>query len=81
MTDRDIVVGDVVLFNAHNMSVLPTDGVVLSTKDVKVDESALTGEPDPLQKDQDEHPFLFAGTVCPSSASAAQAWTANQLSM
>jgi magnesium-transporting ATPase (P-type) len=43
VTDRDIVVGDVVLFNAHNMSVLPTDGVVLATKDVKVDESALTG--------------------------------------
>jgi magnesium-transporting ATPase (P-type) len=68
VTDRDIVVGDVVLFNAHNMSVLPTDGVVLSTKDVKVDESALTGEPDPLQKDQDEHPFLFAGTVCTSGS-------------
>ena len=42
VTDRDIVVGDVVLFNAHNMSVLPTDGVVLSTKDVKVAARALS---------------------------------------
>jgi Ca2+ transporting ATPase len=61
--DREIVVGDVVQFNSHNQSVVSADGVLITGHDVKVDESSLTGEPDPIAKDPHEVPFLFAGTV------------------
>jgi len=67
LPDREIVVGDIVQFNAHNQSVFCADGILLSGSDVKVDESSLTGEPDPLAK-SDEVPFLFAGTVCTSGS-------------
>jgi Ca2+ transporting ATPase len=67
VTDRDIVVGDIILFNAHNMSIIPADGIILSHKDAKVDESTLTGEPEPLTKDEDQ-PFMFSGTVCVSGS-------------
>lgn len=61
VTDAEIVVGDVLAFNAHSLASLPCDGVLLSGSDVKVDESSLTGEPDPMPKTA-EAPFLVSGT-------------------
>ncbi len=45
--DDDIVVGDVLAFNAHSRANIPCDGLMISGADVKVDESSLTGEPEP----------------------------------
>ena len=45
--DDGIVVGDVLSFNAHTNANIPCDGILLSGADVKVDESSLTGEPEP----------------------------------
>jgi len=61
VTDAEIVVGDVIAFNAHSLASLPCDGVLLSGSDVKVDESSLTGEPDPMPKTA-EAPFCVSGT-------------------
>merc|ERR1719321_2372778 len=48
VTDDRIVVGDIVSFNSHNASVIPADCILLSGFGVKTDESALTGEPEPM---------------------------------
>jgi len=62
VTDEDICVGDIMSFNAHMASIISCDGIFLSGKDVKTDESALTGEPEPIAKDLD-HPFMISGTT------------------
>lgn len=45
---RELVVGDVLYFNIGEM--LAVDGLMLSGSEVRVDESALTGESDPIRK-------------------------------
>jgi Ca2+ transporting ATPase len=62
LPDAEIVVGDVVNFNSHNCSSLPADGILLQGNDVKVDESTLTGEPEPMTKHVVEDPFMYSGT-------------------
>mmetsp|Transcript_123461 Transcript_123461/g.345696 ORF Transcript_123461/g.345696 Transcript_123461/m.345696 type:complete len:1037 (+) Transcript_123461:76-3186(+) len=62
VTDQDICVGDIVSFNAHMAAIISCDGIFLSGKDVKTDESALTGEPEPIAKNE-EHPFMISGTT------------------
>ena len=45
VTDDDIVVGDVLSVNSHNLASIPADCVLLGpVADLKMDESALTGE-------------------------------------
>jgi len=46
VTDDDIVVGDILSVNAHNLASIPADCVLLGppTADLKMNESALTGE-------------------------------------
>jgi len=46
VTDDDIVVGDVLSVNSHNLASIPADCVLLgpSTSDLKLNESSLTGE-------------------------------------
>jgi Ca2+ transporting ATPase len=45
VTDAEIVVGDVLLVNSHNLATIPADCVVLSPSGgLKMDESSLTGE-------------------------------------
>ena len=46
--------------------------MLIQGKDVKVDESSLTGEPDPIAKDPHDVPFMFAGTVVTESAGTTQ---------
>ena len=47
VTDAEIVVGDLLSFNSHNLASIPCDGLLLQGTDVKMDEAALTGEPEP----------------------------------
>lgn len=46
VTDEDIVVGDVLSVNSHNLASIPADCILLgpATSDLKMDESTLTGE-------------------------------------
>lgn len=62
VTDDDIVVGDIVSFNAHMAATISCDGVLLNGEGVKTDESALTGEPEPIAKSSDA-PFMISGTT------------------
>lgn len=41
---------------------LPTDGIVLQSNDLKIDESSLTGESDLVKKSVVRDPMLLAGT-------------------
>ena len=64
LADKDIVVGDVVTFNAHNAASIPADGLMLGGSGVKMDESSLTGEPEPVVKTVGASPFILSGTTC-----------------
>jgi len=59
---RDIVVGDVVRVAVGD--VIAADGILLEGTDVKMDESALTGEPVLVAKEADaaRDPFVLSGT-------------------
>jgi Ca2+ transporting ATPase len=49
--DDDIVVGDILSVNSHALASIPADCVLLGpSADLKVDESTLTGESDPVKK-------------------------------
>ncbi|VDN97833.1 unnamed protein product [Rodentolepis nana] len=56
----DIVVGDVCLVKYGDL--LPADGVVLQSTDLKIDESSLTGESDHVKKSTTLDPTLLSGT-------------------
>lgn len=55
----DIVVGDIVCLEAGDN--IPCDGVVVNYDGLEVDESALTGEPEDIDKDAENDPFLLSG--------------------
>lgn len=42
---------------------LPADGILLQSNDLKVDESSLTGESDLIRKDPDHDPVLLSGKL------------------
>ena len=45
VTDAEIVVGDILLVNSHNLATIPADCILLGPSgDLKIDESSLTGE-------------------------------------
>lgn len=56
----DLVVGDICQVKYGDL--LPADGVIIQSNDLKVDESSLTGESDHLRKGEDSDPILFSGT-------------------
>ena len=41
---------------------LPADGIVLQSNDLKIDESSLTGESDQVNKGIDKDPMVLSGT-------------------
>jgi Ca2+-transporting ATPase len=49
---REVVVGDIILLEAGDM--VPADGYLLFASDLEADESAFTGESEPVRKNQDE---------------------------
>ncbi|MCK9630929.1 MAG: calcium-translocating P-type ATPase, PMCA-type [Methanoregula sp.] len=58
VSSRDIVVGDLVLLEAGDA--VPADGWILSSDGLVADESAFTGESEPVRKDESER--LLKGT-------------------
>lgn len=56
---RDIVVGDICQIKYGDL--LPADGLVIQSNDLKVDESSLTGESDLISKNIQKNPFLLSG--------------------
>ncbi|KAF8570513.1 hypothetical protein P879_00214 [Paragonimus westermani] len=56
----DIVVGDICLVKYGDL--LPADGIIIQSNDLKVDESSLTGEPDHVKKGESIDPMLLSGT-------------------
>ncbi|KJE96156.1 hypothetical protein CAOG_009997 [Capsaspora owczarzaki ATCC 30864] len=57
---KQLVVGDVVRLEVGD--ILPADGILFDASDMKIDESALTGESDLIRKSEGDHPFLLSGT-------------------
>jgi P-type Ca2+ transporter type 2B len=59
--DDDIVVGDIVSVNSHALASIPADCVLLGPPgDLKMDESTLTGESDPVKKNPGD--VVLSGT-------------------
>ncbi|XP_010572887.1 PREDICTED: plasma membrane calcium-transporting ATPase 3-like, partial [Haliaeetus leucocephalus] len=56
----ELVVGDVAQVKYGDL--LPADGVLIQGNDLKIDESALTGESDHVRKSVDKDPMLLSGT-------------------
>lgn len=56
----DLVVGDICQVKYGDL--LPADGVVIQSNDLKVDESSLTGESDHVKKGDTADPMLLSGT-------------------
>jgi Ca2+ transporting ATPase len=57
---RDIVVGDICQIKYGDL--LPADGVVVQSNDLKIDESSVTGESDLIKKHESKDPFLLSAT-------------------
>uniref|UniRef100_A0A1I8MV65 Calcium-transporting ATPase n=1 Tax=Musca domestica TaxID=7370 RepID=A0A1I8MV65_MUSDO len=56
----DIVVGDIAQIKYGDL--LPADGVLIQSNDLKVDESSLTGESDHVKKGVEFDPMVLSGT-------------------
>ncbi|EQC30590.1 hypothetical protein SDRG_11646 [Saprolegnia diclina VS20] len=56
----NLLVGDIVRVDLGD--ILPADGLVFDENDLKIDESAMTGESILLRKNRTEAPFLLSGT-------------------
>ncbi|OQS03200.1 P-type ATPase (P-ATPase) Superfamily [Thraustotheca clavata] len=55
-----LLVGDIVRVDLGD--ILPADGLVFDESDLKIDESAMTGETDLMKKTRNETPIMFSGT-------------------
>ncbi|KAL3086921.1 hypothetical protein niasHT_021785 [Heterodera trifolii] len=55
-----LVVGDIAQVKYGDL--LPTDGVLIQSNDLKIDESSLTGESDQIKKSVEHDPMLLSGT-------------------
>lgn len=58
---KDIVVGDICQVKYGD--VVPADGLVIQSNDLKIDESSLTGESDLISKSVHKNPFLLSGKI------------------
>ncbi|XP_075552637.1 plasma membrane calcium-transporting ATPase 3 isoform X9 [Dermacentor variabilis] len=56
----EIVVGDICQVKYGDL--LPADGIIIQSNDLKIDESTLTGESDHVKKGEHTDPMLFSGT-------------------
>ncbi|GMR45473.1 hypothetical protein PMAYCL1PPCAC_15669, partial [Pristionchus mayeri] len=57
---NELVVGDIGRVKYGDL--LPADGVLIQSNDLKIDESSLTGESDLIRKSADGDPMLLSGT-------------------
>ncbi|KAI3375629.1 hypothetical protein L3Q82_003943 [Scortum barcoo] len=60
ITLSEIVVGDIAQVKYGDL--LPADGVLIQSNDLKIDESSLTGESDHVTKSLEKDPMLLSGT-------------------
>ncbi|XP_070503419.1 plasma membrane calcium-transporting ATPase 2 isoform X3 [Chironomus tepperi] len=56
----DIVVGDICQIKYGDL--LPADGIIIQSNDLKIDESSLTGESDHVKKGENYDPMVLSGT-------------------
>jgi len=56
----DLVVGDICQVKYGDL--LPADGIIIQSNDLKVDESSLTGESDHVKKGENSDPMMLSGT-------------------
>merc|ERR1719410_1515821 len=56
----EIVVGDIIMVKYGDL--LPADGLVIQSNDLKIDESSLTGESDQVKKGSNVDPMVLSGT-------------------
>ncbi|XP_076131631.1 plasma membrane calcium-transporting ATPase 3b isoform X5 [Alosa pseudoharengus] len=56
----EMVVGDMAQVKYGDL--LPADGILVQSNDLKIDESSLTGESDHVRKSADKDPMLLSGT-------------------
>ncbi|XP_021343203.1 plasma membrane calcium-transporting ATPase 2-like [Mizuhopecten yessoensis] len=56
----EIVVGDICQIKYGDL--LPADGIIIQSNDLKIDESSLTGESDHVKKGEIRDPMLLSGT-------------------
>ncbi|XP_013381332.1 plasma membrane calcium-transporting ATPase 2 [Lingula anatina] len=56
----ELVVGDICQVKYGDL--LPADGIIIQSNDLKVDESSLTGESDHVKKGEERDPMLLSGT-------------------
>ena len=62
VVDDDIVVGDILSVNSHNLASIPADCILLGpASDLKIDESALTGESNLISKKPGD--VILSGTT------------------
>ncbi|CAI4224436.1 unnamed protein product [Auanema sp. JU1783] len=57
---NELVVGDVAQIKYGDL--LPADGVLIQSNDLKIDESSLTGESDQIRKSPEHDPIILSGT-------------------
>lgn len=57
---KNIVVGDICCIKYGDL--IPADGIVTYSSDLKIDESSLTGETDLIKKNCDENALILSGT-------------------
>jgi len=57
---RELVVGDICQVKYGDL--MPADGILIQSNDLKIDESSLTGESDHVKKSESSDPMLFSGT-------------------
>jgi Ca2+-transporting ATPase len=79
---RDVVTGDILILSEGDR--VPADGILLSSNNISVDESLLTGESVPVRKvpgtgglpvmrpGGDDQPFIFSGTMVVSGQGLAE---------
>lgn len=63
--DKNIPVGEMVVGDIAQVKygdLLPADGLIIQSNDLKVDESSLTGESDHVKKGEKTDPMMFSGT-------------------
>lgn len=57
----ELVVGDLIRVKYGDL--IPADGILLQSNDLKIDESSLTGESDHVKKSVAEDPFILSGML------------------
>jgi len=66
VVDADIVVGDILNINAHNLESIPADCVVLAANNLQLNEASLTGESILITKDPGD--VVLSGTTVQSGS-------------